>query len=62
MCRQAFVHLVKLQQEESERQQMKEDEERRRKAEQRKRVKRMLEDAFDGDTDGMKQITKEVSV
>ena len=52
---------MKLQQEEAERQQRKEDEERKRKAEQRKRVKRMLEAAFDGDTDAMKQIIKEVT-
>ncbi|XP_076463070.1 IQ motif and ankyrin repeat domain-containing protein 1-like [Babylonia areolata] len=57
----AFVHLVKLQQEEAARQQQKEDEERKRKAEERKRKKRMLDAAFDGDTDDMRQILKEVT-
>lgn len=56
----AFLHLVKLQQEEAERQQKKEDEERKRIAEERKRIKRMLEAAFEGDVDAMKQILKEV--
>lgn len=39
---------------------MKEAEERKRKAEQRKRVKRMLEAAFDGDLDEINTIVKEV--
>ena len=54
--------LVRQHQEEAERQQAKEDAERKRKAEERKRMKRMLEAAFDGDTDAMKQILKEVSL
>ncbi|KAL8597862.1 hypothetical protein ACOMHN_061395 [Nucella lapillus] len=57
----AFVHLVKLQQEEAQRHQQKEDEERKRKVEARKRKKRMLDAAFEGDTDGMKQVLKEIS-
>lgn len=62
MCHyfQAFVHLVKLQQEEAERLRQKEEEERKRKIEENKRRKRMLDAAFEGDTDEMKQILKEV--
>lgn len=40
---------------------MKEQEERKRKAEERKRIKRMLEAAFDGDVDEINNILKEVS-
>ena len=53
--------MVKMEQEEAERRQQKEDEERRRKKEEQKRIKRMLEAAFDGDIDQMKEILKEVS-
>lgn len=49
-----------MQQEEAERKQQKEDEERRRRQEEVKRRKRMLEAAFDGDIDIMKDILKEV--
>ena len=54
--------MVKMEQEEAERRQQKEDEERRRKKEEQKRIKRMLEAAFDGDIDQMKEILKEVSI
>lgn len=50
-----------MEQEEAQRRQQKEDEERKQKAEERKRITRMLEAAFDGDVDGMKQILKEVN-
>ncbi|GFN81375.1 fam83h antisense RNA 1 (head to head) [Plakobranchus ocellatus] len=59
--REAFLHMVKMEQEEAERRQQKEDEERKRKKEEKKRIKRMLEAAFDGDIDQMKEIIKEVS-
>ncbi|RUS72886.1 hypothetical protein EGW08_019346 [Elysia chlorotica] len=59
--KEAFLHMVKMEQEEAERRQQKEDEERRRKKEEQKRIKRMLEAAFDGDIDQMKEILKEVS-
>ncbi|GFS01435.1 FAM83H antisense RNA 1 (head to head) [Elysia marginata] len=59
--KEAFLHMVKMEQEEAERRQQKEDEERRRKKEEQKRIKRMLESAFDGDIDQMKEILKEVS-
>lgn len=59
--KEAFLHMVKMEQEEAERRQQKEDEERRRKKEEQKRIKRMLEAAFDGDLDQMKDILKEVS-
>ncbi|XP_025110079.1 putative IQ motif and ankyrin repeat domain-containing protein [Pomacea canaliculata] len=58
--KEAFLHLVRMEQEEAQRRQQKEDEERKQKAEERKRITRMLEAAFDGDVDGMKQILKEV--
>ena len=57
---QALIKIVKMQQEEAERERQKEDEERRQRTEQNKRVKRMLEAAFDGDVDEMKQVLKEV--
>ena len=49
-----------MQQEEAEREREKEEEEKRQIREQNKRVKRMLEAAFDGDIDEMTQILKEV--
>jgi len=45
---------------EAEEQAQKEMEERKRKAEEKKRVKRMLEAAFDGDVDEVNAIIKEV--
>ena len=57
---QALVKVVKMQQEEAEREREKEEEEKRQIREQNKRVKRMLEAAFDGDLDEMEQILKEV--
>lgn len=58
--REAFVAMVKAEQEAAEREQAREDEERRRKREQAKRRARMLEAAFDGDVDEMENILKEV--
>ena len=57
---QALIKVVQMQQAEAERERKKEEEERRQKREQIKRVKRMMEAAFDGDVDEMKQILKEV--
>ncbi len=59
---QAFVQLVKMEQEEAERQYQKEQEERRRKAQEAKRKKRFLEAAFDGDNDELVAILKEVNI
>lgn len=58
---QAFVKLVKMKQEEAERERQIEEEERKKKAEQRKRIKRVLEAAFDGDNDELLAIFREVS-
>lgn len=49
-----------MQQEEAEKERQKEEEERRKKREAVKRIKRMLEAAFDGDDDEMLGILKEV--
>lgn len=57
----AFVKLVQMEQEKAEKQRQKEEEERRRKREEKQRMKRMLEAAFDGDTDEMALILKEVN-
>jgi len=57
---QAFVKMVQMEQEKAEKLRQKEEEERRRKREEKQRMKRMLEAAFDGDTDEMATILKEV--
>ncbi|XP_064623057.1 IQ motif and ankyrin repeat domain-containing protein 1-like [Lineus longissimus] len=59
--KEAFVKLVKMQQEEAEKERQKEEEERRKKREAAKRIKRILEAAFDGDDDEILGILKEVS-
>ncbi|XP_071117230.1 IQ motif and ankyrin repeat domain-containing protein 1-like isoform X1 [Haliotis cracherodii] len=59
--KEAFVKLVKMKQEEAERERQIEEEERKKKAEQRKRIKRVLEAAFDGDNDELLAIFREVS-
>ena len=56
------MKLVQMEQEQAEKQRQKEEEERRRKREEQKRKKRMLEAAFDGDLDEIKQVLKEVRV
>ncbi|ESO94491.1 hypothetical protein LOTGIDRAFT_215456 [Lottia gigantea] len=58
--KEAFVHMVKMQQEEVERQMKKDEEERKRKREEVKRKKRMLEAAYDGDNDSILDILQEV--
>ncbi|KAL5017302.1 hypothetical protein ScPMuIL_006891 [Solemya velum] len=59
--KEAFVKLVKMEQEQAEKERKKEEEERRRKKEERMRKKRILEAAFDGDNDAILTILKEVS-
>ncbi|XP_078280478.1 IQ motif and ankyrin repeat domain-containing protein 1-like, partial [Rhinoraja longicauda] len=59
--REAFVALVKREQEIAARERAKEEEERRRKQEQQRRKVRMLEAAFEGDVEEMQSILKEVS-
>ncbi|XP_069077025.1 IQ motif and ankyrin repeat domain-containing protein 1 isoform X1 [Pleurodeles waltl] len=58
---QAFVAMVKREQEEAERQRQKDEEERRKKIEEQRRKKRILEAAFDGDVDEILAVLKEVS-
>lgn len=58
--KEAFVKMVKMEQEKAEQQRLKEEEERKKKREEKQRMKRMLEAAFDGDVDEMSQILKEV--
>ncbi|XP_072432624.1 IQ motif and ankyrin repeat domain-containing protein 1-like isoform X3 [Chiloscyllium punctatum] len=59
--REAFVALVKREQEAAAREREKEQKERKQKQEEQKRRTRMLEAAFDGDVDEMKALLKEVS-
>lgn len=58
--KEAFVQLVKMEQEKAEKQRQKEEEERKRKREEKQRMKRMLEAAFDGDVEEMTLVLKEV--
>ncbi|XP_059144991.1 IQ motif and ankyrin repeat domain-containing protein 1-like [Physella acuta] len=58
--REAYLYMVKLDQEQNERKRLKEEEEKKIKLEETKRKKRMLEAAYDGDVGVMKQILKEV--
>ncbi|CAK8672610.1 unnamed protein product [Clavelina lepadiformis] len=59
--REAFIAMVKAEQEAAERELQREEEERKRKREEVKRRKRMLEAAFDGDISEMEGVLKEVS-
>ncbi|BFZ16284.1 hypothetical protein BsWGS_19323 [Bradybaena similaris] len=59
--KEAFLHLIKMEQEEAERKRKIEEDEKKRKQEANKKRKRMLEAAFDGDVNEMKQVVKEVS-
>lgn len=52
--------MVKLEQERAEQQFKREEEERRKKREQAKRIKRMLEAAFDGEMAQIKSLLSEV--
>ncbi|KAI0224680.1 putative IQ motif and ankyrin repeat domain-containing protein [Lamellibrachia satsuma] len=58
--RDAYVQLAKMEREQAEREQQAKDKERRRKIEEKKRKKRMLEAAFDGDLNEIKNVLKEV--
>ena len=58
---QAFVQLVKLEQQRAEQEQKQLDEARKKQKEQAKRVKAMLEAAFDGDIDVIKKLVDDVS-
>nr|XP_022312740.1 putative IQ motif and ankyrin repeat domain-containing protein [Crassostrea virginica] len=58
--KEAFLQLVKMEQEKAEKERQKEEEERRRKREEAKRKKRMLEAAFEGDIEEIENILKEV--
>ena len=60
-CMQAFLHMVKLEQERAEQQQKRDEEALRRRKEHVARIKRMLEAAFDGDIAEIRKILKEVS-
>ena len=57
---QAFLHMVLMEREQAERERVKEEEERRRRREEQQRRKRMLEAAFDGDTNEINTVLKEV--
>lgn len=58
--KEAFLQLVKMEQEKAEKERQKEEEERKRKREEVKRKKRMLEAAFEGDIEEIENILKEV--
>lgn len=57
---QAFLAVVKREQEALEKERLKEQEERRKKKENLKRQKRILEAAFDGEDDEIRAVLKEV--
>ncbi|XP_038652418.1 IQ motif and ankyrin repeat domain-containing protein 1-like [Scyliorhinus canicula] len=59
--REAFVALVKREQELAAKEREKEEKERKQRQEDQKRRNRMLESAFDGDVDEMKALLMEVS-
>nr|XP_056710545.1 IQ motif and ankyrin repeat domain-containing protein 1 [Euleptes europaea] len=59
--REAFVALVKREQEEAERERKKEEEAKKKQREEQQRRKRMLEAAFDGDVEEMKAVLQEVA-
>lgn len=56
LCGQAFVHMVKLEQERAEEQQRRDQEALRRRKEYFGRIKRMLEAAFEGDMTEIKEV------
>lgn len=57
---QAYIQMVKLEQQRAEAERIREAEERKKKKEQAQRITRMLEAAFDGDTSEIKSILEEV--
>lgn len=58
--RQAYLQLVKMEQERAAVERMREDEVRKKKREETQRIKRFLEAAFDGDNDEIQMILNEV--
>ena len=58
---QAYLEMVKLEQERAEKERQREEEKRRREREEAKRVKRMLEAAFEGEDGEIRAILAEVS-
>ena len=54
------MQLVKMEREKAEKEAEREEAERRRRREHQKRVKRMLEAAFDGDCREIRKVLKEV--
>ncbi|XP_015272452.1 PREDICTED: putative IQ motif and ankyrin repeat domain-containing protein [Gekko japonicus] len=59
--REAFVALVKREQEEAERERKKEEEAKKKQREEQQRKKRMLEAAFEGDVEEMQAVLREVA-
>ena len=57
---QAYVHLARLERQRAEQEREQEEAARKRKREEMKRIKRILEAAFDGDTQEIKAVLKEV--
>lgn len=58
--KEAFVYLVKLEQEQAEKEYLKEQEERKRRQTELKRRKRFLDAAFEGEFDEMTAVLKEI--
>ncbi|KAJ8305745.1 hypothetical protein KUTeg_016290 [Tegillarca granosa] len=58
--KEAFAKLVKMEQEKYEKERQKEEEERKRKREEARRKKKMLEAAFEGSSDEILELLKEV--
>ena len=54
------MQMAKLEQERAEKQRQREEDALRKKKDHLKRIKRMLEAAFDGDIEEMKKLLKEV--
>lgn len=54
------MQMAKLEQERAEQQRKRDEEAQRKRKEHNRRIKRMLEAAFDGDTDEINKLLKEV--
>lgn len=59
---QAFVQMVKLEQQRADAERKREEEDKKKRKEHAKRVTRMLEAAFDGDTLEIKSVLEEVGI
>lgn len=57
---QAYVQMVRLEQQRCEAERQKQEEERKKQKEQARRVSRMLEAAFEGDSNEIKSLMEEV--